>query len=176
MNSSEFIKNEIIKLVESVPSIKCVYEFDEKENSHRIEVFPRSEFLTNKQYIELECKLYADFIENFPKESLAIISDEKMFPLQETFKVEGCKYTLYSVETIHPIANIEVKQNISFGNQSKNKVRLSLASEQFGAQFKYSILGDFNSTHKDLIKVTYKEPVGRETTIDDVLTQERFVA
>lgn len=89
-NSKAFIERKLGYLVEIFPHIKCMY--DRQENSHIIEIKPTELFLTDKIYLDIEHKIYSEFLNKFPNEGLSFISEEKTFILKPILTILGKEF------------------------------------------------------------------------------------
>lgn len=75
MNSQEYLKNQLDRLVESFPSIRVRYEDDISNNSHFVEITPLEVYKNDSVYQQAEDEITLDFIGNYPTENIVFISE-----------------------------------------------------------------------------------------------------
>jgi len=81
MNSKEYIKTGLQQLVNLYPKLTFIYQFDEVENMHIVQVEPQDEFDSNEAYQEDEANLTFDFDNTFFPESIVFISQESLISI-----------------------------------------------------------------------------------------------
>jgi hypothetical protein len=78
MNSKEYIKTGLQRLVNLYPQLTFIYQFDEIESMHMVQVEPQDEFESNKAYQVDEADLTFDFDNSFFPESIVFISKDSL--------------------------------------------------------------------------------------------------
>jgi hypothetical protein len=78
MNSKEYIKGRLQKLIKLYPSLVFSYQFDERENLHLVQVDPQSEFESNKAFQGDEADFIFEFDNLFFPESVVFVSKNSL--------------------------------------------------------------------------------------------------
>lgn len=78
MNSKEYIKTGLQKLLDLYPQLTFFYQLDEKTNLHQILVDPKSEFMSNSGFRSDEADFIFDFDNIFFPESVVFISEDSL--------------------------------------------------------------------------------------------------
>jgi|SRR5690606_37837284 len=93
MTSTEYTRGKIQELVRLFPFVKCSYEHREQFATHYLEILPKSVFESNEQLSDYLDDLFFDFIELYPKESIAFSTDGDISRINTTDLVEvGVQY------------------------------------------------------------------------------------
>ncbi|NCA86148.1 MAG: hypothetical protein EOM83_11340 [Clostridia bacterium] len=95
MNSHQYIENKLQKLVKEFPQITLLYEFDEVNETHVVEVSPLSVYENNNSYMEAEGDLTFDFDQRFFPEEIMFVSEDSLTRVtnpQKVFKNESPAY------------------------------------------------------------------------------------
>jgi hypothetical protein len=58
MTATEYLKNKLKNLVIDFPNIKCVYEFDNSDNSHTIEISPSEFFNQSESFHKISFEIW----------------------------------------------------------------------------------------------------------------------
>jgi hypothetical protein len=94
MTASNFIQTQLNEMVSSLPTIKVAHEFDEFDNSHFVQIWPKSLFYDNL-FNNLKTKLRIEFIKWYPNHSLGFTTEGKLYELENpTFTLQGADYQL----------------------------------------------------------------------------------
>jgi hypothetical protein len=93
MESREFIVKELENLIKQFPQIKVRYGYDERANTHFIEVVPFEVYNANDEYLSWEAKTLIKYVKLYPTEGLCFISDDD--PVDY---IDNVELTLYGVE------------------------------------------------------------------------------
>jgi hypothetical protein len=97
MNSKEYIKAGLQKLLKHYPQFTFFYQFDEKENLHMVQVDPKYEFESNIAYQNDEADLTFDFDNTFFPESIVFICENSLIRVDSPeFILKN--YTLFTIE------------------------------------------------------------------------------
>ena len=82
MKSQEIIIIALKELVIKNSQLQFLYEFDERDTTHCVEVLPTS-FNDNDIYLEFKMDLTLRLIEKFPYEGLFFSDDETMYKIEK---------------------------------------------------------------------------------------------
>jgi len=115
MNSKEYIKTGLQRLVNLYPQLTFIYQFDEIESMHMVQVEPQDEFESNKAYQVDEADLTFDFDNSFFPESIVFISKDSLI------KVDSPEFIL---QNFTPFRIEDLLLNYSY-NGIKDKEYLS---------------------------------------------------
>jgi len=100
MDSIEYLKNELNKLVKEIPYIKCIYEYNEFDSTHIVKIAPQKIFEQNENYIELESKIVDEFINKYPFEGIVFIRENDIIDISSPLYIaQGKLYELFSYYT-----------------------------------------------------------------------------
>lgn len=92
MNEVDFIIKKLNNIIDQVPTIKVRYEVDNLNNTHIIEILPKSEYNNNQKLITLKDELAGEFIDNY-YELLSFITEGSVFKVNNPiFEKEGINY------------------------------------------------------------------------------------
>jgi hypothetical protein len=95
MNSTEFVKHTIDKLVIEFPEIQCSYQYKVSSNTHFVEILPSSVYKFDEKYAKAETKATLEFIAMFPDEGICFISDDAIVVIDKPdFVKSGSAYYL----------------------------------------------------------------------------------
>jgi hypothetical protein len=97
MNSREYIRIGLQRLVNRYPKLTFIYQFDEVENMHVVQVDPQDEFESNDAYQEDEANLTFDFDNTFFPESVVFISQESLI------SIKSPEYIIYTPHVIDDV-------------------------------------------------------------------------
>jgi len=113
MNSKEYIKTGLLKLLKLYPNFTFSYQFDEKVNLHQVLVEPKIEFESNKVFQNDEADLTFDNL--FFPESILFFSKDSLISINSP---EFILYTPYMVEVLfdYSLKNIKDKAYLSGEN------------------------------------------------------------
>lgn len=90
MISQEYIKSKISVLIEDVKSLKVNYSFHELSSTHSLEIIPSEIYYSNEVLKAWELNTILEFIESYPEESLCILTDDSILPIEHVdFSVLG---------------------------------------------------------------------------------------
>ena len=81
MNSKEYIRIGLQKLLKLYPQLTFFYQFDEKTNLHQVLVEPKIEFLSNHAFQNDEADFIFDFDNLFFPESVVFISEDSLISI-----------------------------------------------------------------------------------------------
>jgi len=82
MNSKVYIISKIDELAKVFPRVKFSYQMDELSETHFIEVLPKDFFeQSTDEFIEQQNNIITEFINKFPHEGLAFISEDDLFKM-----------------------------------------------------------------------------------------------
>ena len=82
MNSNEYIRKGLHKLLKQYPQLTFFYQFDKKSNLHQILVEPINEFESNKSFKNDEADFIFDFDNLFFPESIVFISENSLIKIE----------------------------------------------------------------------------------------------
>jgi hypothetical protein len=112
MKSTNYIKNQLNRLIEEFPQLKISYEFDEIDNSHIIEVLPSKEYNENIHYSKSETEIIIDFISKYPYEEIVFITENSLIKISKPFyEIIGYYYDNSNGISIVEVNNIEATCN-----------------------------------------------------------------
>lgn len=77
-------------LIEDVKSLKVNYSFHELSSTHSLEIIPSEIYYSNEMLKAWELNTILGFIESYPEESLCILTDDSILPIEHVdFSVLG---------------------------------------------------------------------------------------
>ncbi len=90
MNSKEIIKNKLREWTNEFPHMSFIYEFDQRDNTHLVEVSPLTDYESNKKYAQFEIDFSFYFERKFLGEEIIFISDDSLLEITNAeFKVSA---------------------------------------------------------------------------------------
>jgi len=96
MNSKDYIKSGLQKLLKLYPQLTFYYQFDSKTNLHQVLVDPKIEFVSNHAFKNDEADFIFDFDNLFFPESVVFISEGSLISISTP---EFILYAPLEVET-----------------------------------------------------------------------------
>lgn len=91
MNSKQFIKDRLRNLVEKFPQITFLYQFNEIDQTHIVEVLPFTKYEEDNDYKDAEGDLTYEFDRLFSPETIMFVSENSLTRVkkpEEVFKQE----------------------------------------------------------------------------------------
>lgn len=140
MTSREYIKSKMSALVKDIKTLKLSYSFHELSSTHSVEVVPNEIYHSSEVLKAWELDVIIGFIHKFPNESLCILTDDAVLPIEHIeFSIHGKDFK-------------EVSENYS--------VNLELISQVFDNQF-YDALKEIFITHSPVIleEMSYNQKI-----------------
>jgi hypothetical protein len=113
MNSKFYIKDKLRKLVEKFPQMTFLYQFDEIDQTHIVEVLPFTMYEEDNDYKNDEGDLTFEFDRMFSPETIMFVSENSLTRVNEPEEVFKQEYFL-------AWNNIEVAVSGNFGNTEYN--------------------------------------------------------
>jgi len=132
MTSSEFVKNEINKLLERFPEIKCYYEFDNYDNTHYIKIESCHDYDKIEDYL-IQNEIDEKFIENYPYEGLIFTNEDIINKKNAVLIKNSLQYEIFINKNKDiKLNNIEIKSKINdFLNLYYEKIKTNYNSSDF---------------------------------------------
>jgi len=97
MNSFSYLKEELTRLIETIPYIRVRYSFDREFHNHIVEIKPSEVYRNDLDFAESESELCLDFTEKFQYESIIFISEDDAIQMDHPdFVLEGKEYVIRS--------------------------------------------------------------------------------
>lgn len=97
MNAIDFVKQRLTELVGQLPTLQCRYEYDEPAALHLIEVLPLAAYELDERYLALEEAITFAFIEAFPFENIAFVSESSLVRVSNPHVVaKGSQYGVFN--------------------------------------------------------------------------------
>lgn len=95
ITSKDYIKSRMESLVKEFKNIKTSYSFHELSGTHSIEIIPRDVYYIEEGISDWENNLILDFIDLYPQESLCVLTDDSIIPIQDVeFELYGSEFGL----------------------------------------------------------------------------------
>jgi hypothetical protein len=83
MKTKEYIRKKLNEISEVFPELIFRYQFNEKTETHIIEVKPFEAYQTNEEYIKCEAELMFEFEKEFFPETILFVSKESLTQITE---------------------------------------------------------------------------------------------
>lgn len=144
MSATEYIKDKLSNLADTIKEIGLRYEYDSIASVHVIEVTPKHIYEDDK-YIELERNIVNNFIKDFSGENIVFISEDDIPGIRhEDFVIEGINHS--------PISSYE-KQNINLNyfNITNQDVESIFVNFYSASTQKYCTKKDFTGIKETII-------------------------
>jgi hypothetical protein len=113
MNSKLYIKDKLRNLVEKFPQMTFLYQFDEIDQTHIVEVLPFTKYEEDNDYKNDEGDLTFEFDRMFFPETIMFVSENSLTRVNELEEV-------FKRESFLAFDNIEVTVSDDFGNTEFN--------------------------------------------------------
>ena len=147
MNSIDFIKSELRELVELIPYIKCIYEFDSFDSTHYIKILPREFYEIDDLYLSAEEKIINKFIKEYPYEGIVFITENDDIDIDKPiFEIKGMLFDIFSKSLLFNFADLEIFKNYIPQIQHYFKINLKL-SENKSYNSLFNITIDFQKSN-----------------------------
>jgi hypothetical protein len=108
------VKQRLRELVGQLPNLQCRYEYDEPAGLHLVEVLPLAAYKLDERYLALEEVITFEFIEAFPFENIAIVSEDSLVGVSNPiFEVGGTQHDMFNrieEQVMLAMPNWEVRQ------------------------------------------------------------------